>query len=164
MSALNTVQKFFPGVKKVVDADKPADIEVTISDATTKGIKNHEACAMAVACKRKYNLDGVIISRSTAYLVKGNQARRFKLPPATAKEVVSFDRGGGFAPGVYRLSAVGDWAKLGRKQGSDKPRTGNGIKERFRHLTTDIRTVLGGADPDSSGNRGKARKRKASIG
>lgn len=149
MGALNTVQKFFPQVKKVVDANEPADIEVTTKDATLKGVKNHESCAMAVACKRKFHLDGVIISRSTAYLIKGRQARRFKLPPATAKEVVSFDRGGGFAPGTYRLSAVGDWAKLGRRQGSNKRETGNGTKKRFRHLTTDIRTVLGGADPDS---------------
>lgn len=156
--ALSTVRKFFPGVTKVVDAIKPADIEVLLSDATTKGVKNHEHCAMAVACKRKFHLDGVIISRSTAYLVKGKQARRFKLPPATAKEIVSFDRGGGFAPGTYRLSAVGDWAKLGRQQGSNKPKqtNGSGTKERFRHITTDIRTVLGGSDPDSK----PARKQK----
>lgn len=156
MNALSTVKKFFPQVKKVVGADTPADIEVTTQDATPKGIKNHETCAMAVACKRKFHLDGVIISRSTAYLVKGRQARRFKLPPATAKEIVSFDRGGGFAPGTYRLSAVGDWAKLGRRQGSDRPSaSGNGSKQRFRHLTTDIRTVLGGADPDGAKPRQK---------
>lgn len=155
--ALGTVQKFFPQVRKVIDADTPADIEVTLQDATAKGVKNHESCAMAVACKRRFHLDGVIISRSTAYLVKGKQARRFKLPPGTAKEVVSFDRGGGFAPGTYRLSAVGDWAKLGRQQGSAKSTRGNGQnKDRFRHLTTDIRTVLGGADPDSA----KKAKRK----
>lgn len=149
-NALSTVQKFFPQVKKVVDADKPADIEVTTADATAKGVKNHEACAMAVACKRKFHLDGVVISRSTAYLVRGNRARRFKLPPATAKEVVSFDRGGGFAPGTYRLSAVGDWAKLGRQQGSTNTRPApSGRVKQFRHLTTNIRTVLGGHDPDS---------------
>jgi hypothetical protein len=150
MSALSTVQKFFPQVKKVTDATEPADIEVLLADAKPKGVKHHEACAMAVACKRKFNLDGVVISRSTAYLVKGNKARRFKLPPATAKEIVSFDRGGGFAPGTYRLSAVGNWAKLGRQQGSDKSkrRDSDGSKKKFRHITTGIRTVLGGHDPD----------------
>lgn len=149
MSALRTVKSFFPGATKVVDAKRPATIEVTRKDATTKGVKNHAECAMAVACKRKFNLDGVIISRSVAYLVKGKNARRFKLPPATAKEVVSFDRGGGFEPGTYQLSAVGDWAKLGHQQGSAKRTIGNGQPKRFRHITANIRSVLGGAEPDS---------------
>lgn len=146
--ALRTVRAFFPGVEKVVDAKRAAMIEVTGKDATAKGVKNHEACAMAVACKRKFNLDGVIISRSTAYLVKGKSARRFKLPPATSREVVSFDRGGGFQPGTYQLSAVGEWAKLGHQQGSRKRTAGNGTPKRFRHITANIRSVLGGADPD----------------
>ena len=147
-SALLTVKAFFPGVEKVVDAKRAAMIEVSAKDATAKGVKNHEACAMAVACKRKFNLDGVIISRSVAYLVKGKQARRFKLPPGTAKEVVSFDRGGGFAPGTYQLSAVGEWAQLGKRQGSNRRTPGNGHPKKFRHITTGIRSVLGGADPD----------------
>lgn len=55
-SALKTVKAFFPGVERVVDAKRNAMIEVSAKDNTAKGVKNHEACAMAVACKRKFNL------------------------------------------------------------------------------------------------------------
>lgn len=148
MSALNTVRKFFPGVTEVVDALRPAKIEVVARDANPRAAKNHEACALAVACKRQMNLDGVIISRSIAYLVKGKKARRFQLPPGTAREVVSFDRGAGFAPGVYLLSAVTPNKKMGTRQGSDQRTPGNGKPKQFRHLTANVRTVLGGQKPD----------------
>jgi len=149
-NALKTVQKFFPGVRTVVDSTAPAVIEVRATDANPRAAKNHEACALAVACKRSMNLDGVIIARSTAYLVKGRKARRFKLPPSTAREVVSFDRGAGFAPGTYILSAVPKQARLGERRGSDTEKRGyNKSSSKFRHLTANIRTVLGGPDPDA---------------
>lgn len=149
MSALQTVQRFFPKVKTVTDATRIATIEVTKADASATGVKNHNECAMAVACKRKFHLDGVIISRSTAYLVKGTKARRFQIPPSVSREVVSFDRGGGFAPGCYTLSAVSPLNRLGSRQGSSKD---SKVKKqggsKFRHLTTNIRTVLGGIAPE----------------
>ena len=149
MSALNTVRKFFPGVTKVVDATRPATIEVMARDANPRAAKNHEACALAVACKRQMRLDGVIISRTTAYLVKGKKARRFKLPTGTSREVVSFDRGAGFAPGVYLLSPVPPGSRMGQRQGSNTRTPGNGKPKQFRHLTANVRTVLGGAKPEN---------------
>ncbi len=95
MPSINIVQKFFPKVERVVDAHRNAAIEVTAKDSSSKAVRDHNACAMAVACKRKFHLDGVIISRSVAYLIKGTQARRFMLPDSVSREVVSFDRGGG---------------------------------------------------------------------
>lgn len=152
MATINTVNKFFPKVKKVMDATKPLIIEVTKSDASSKGIKQHDACAMAVACKRKFHLDGVIISRSTAYMIKGKQARRFKLSASVAREVTSFDRGSGFSPGTYILSPVPPSAKSGQRRGSNKehPRSPHKepITKRFRHITSHIRTVLGGQEPE----------------
>lgn len=147
MSALATVKKFFPQVREVVDALRAARVEVTAQDASSKGIKNHEACAMAVACKRKFNLDGVIISRSTAYLIKGRKARRFHLPPGTAREVVSFDRGAGFAKGTYLLSAIPEQSRLGKRTGTNTKNGTTGAPKRFRHLTANVRTVLGGEQP-----------------
>lgn len=150
-NALTVVQKFFPGVTEVVDATQPALIEVTACDANPRAVKNHEACALAVACKRAFKVDGVIIARSIAYLVKGKKARRFQLPPATTREIVSFDRGAGFAPGVYILSAVTRAKRLGARTGSSRDKsTGNGKPKPFRHVTANIRTVLGGVDPDVS--------------
>ena len=62
--ALGIVRKFFPHVAAVHDALTNTQIEVTKADASSRAVKNHNACAMAVACKRKFKLDGVIISRS----------------------------------------------------------------------------------------------------
>lgn len=150
MNALKTVQKFFPQVTEVVDALRPVKIEVTPRDSGSHGIKDHETCALAQACKRQLRQDGVIISRTTAYLIKGRRARRFQLPISTSREVISFDRGGGFAPGTYQLSAVAPDRRLGRRQGSNRDRaTGSsGKPKQFRHLTANVRTVLGGQKPE----------------
>ena len=147
-NALNVVQQFFPGVTEVVDAERGAKIEVTPLDSRSKGLKNHEECAFAVACKRQMRLDGVIISRSVAYLVKGKRARRFQLPPSVSREVVSFDRGAGFAPGEYLLSPVEPSRRLGQRQGSNRDRaSATPMTKKFRHLTANVRTVLGGEQP-----------------
>lgn len=68
-TALQVVQKFFPEVKEVVDAGRNQVIEVTSQDEKTARKKSHKTCAMAVACKRKFNLDGVVISVNRAYKV-----------------------------------------------------------------------------------------------
>ena len=146
-TALQVVKKFFPGVKTVVDATRNARIEVTKRDEATSKRKSHKTCAMAVACKRKFHLDGVIISSNRAYLVKGDKARRFELPPSVTKEVVSFDRGGGFEPGEYELSRVSPTSRLDapRPSGKAHPKTsGSNIASRkFQHRTGGIRISLG---------------------
>ncbi|MDA4119962.1 MAG: hypothetical protein OK436_05190 [Thaumarchaeota archaeon] len=143
-SAISVVRKFFPEVKFIEDAGRNAMIEVTKADEASAKRKSHKTCAMAVACKRKFSLDGVVISVNTAYLVKGDTAKRYVLPQSVSREVVSFDRDGGFAPGEYQLSKVPEARKLGKHD------TGNGhgpnghVKERvFRHHTEGIRTSLG---------------------
>jgi hypothetical protein len=148
-TAVEICQKFFPEVTSVTDSTKPATIEVTKQDAASKAVKVHNACAMAVACKRKFHLDGVIISRVTAYLIKGKHARRFQLPPSVSREVTSFDRGGGFAVGTYQLSAINKSKRLGSQKGSPKhSKEGNGHPKTFRHMTSGIRSVLGGQEPE----------------
>ena len=144
MSSLRIVNKLFPKVKRVTDAKRNASIEVTLKDATSRGVKNHKECAMAVACKRKFKVDGVIISRSVAYLIKGSHAQRFHLPESVSREVVSFDRGAGFAPGKYELAAVSPANILGSRD-ERKPRTRkrNPLSpKRFQHITTDVRVSL----------------------
>ena len=144
-SALNIVQRFFPDVTVVKDATDETIIEVTAADEAHATKRNHKSCAMAVACKRKFNLDGVIISVKTAYLVKGRIARRFKFPESVSREVVSFDRNGGFAPGEYRLVPPSKGQRLGTKGGNTK-HTGTGHKKVMSHFTTGIRTVLSSGD------------------
>jgi len=144
-TALGVVRRFFPQVKTVVDASRNARIEVTKHDETVSKRKSHKTCAMAVACKREFNLDGVIISANRAYLIKGNQARRFELPPSVTKEVVSFDRGGGFEPGEYELSKVTPSARLDRvvKSAKHDNRSRTRPERKFSHRTGGIRIALG---------------------
>ncbi len=96
-------------------------IEVTPRDASSKAVRDHNGCAMAVACKRALKLDGVIISRSIAYLIKGDHATRFKLPESISREVVSFDRGAGFAVGKYELERVPKTSRLGYREPRVEP-------------------------------------------
>ena len=102
-NAIQIVNKYFPDVTHVEDAKCTARIEVTNRDMSTALRKTHKTCAMAIACKRKMDLDGVIISVHTAYLVKGNRAVRYELPQRVAREIISFDRGAKFYAGDYEL-------------------------------------------------------------
>ena len=151
MTTLKTVQKFFPNVTSIIDASRIAMVEVTERDSSSKAVKQHTACAMAVACKRKFNLDGVIISRSLAYLIKGKQARRFLLPESVKREIISFDRGSTFEPGLYELAVVSESLRMdAKKRPTNRDRGKRGTKpKRFRHLTKNVRQVLGGQKPDA---------------
>lgn len=146
MAALNTVKKFFPNVKRVVDANTNAYVEVTSKDVSLSKLKNHKQCAMAVACKRKFHLDGVIIAKSVAYLIKGNKARRFHVPESVAREVISFDRGAGFSPGTYALQKISPQNLMGARTGSNKKVKRNdhsgSIVTRFVHKTDNVRVQV----------------------
>lgn len=145
-SALSIVQEVFPNVTKVVDAKKDSTIEVTKRDTTSATVRNHKACAMAVACKRKLDLDGVIMSVSSAYLVKDNVATRYLVPQAVAREITAFDRNAVFEPGEYVLKAATETQKLNGVRGEYPQKSGkaNGnLAKRFYHKTEGIRASLG---------------------
>jgi len=141
--ALGVVRKYFPEVNKVSDAKAPLNIEVTRYDDTIATKKAHKGCAMAVACKRKLNLDGVIISVKTAYMIKGKKAIRFQVPEHVSREVVSFDRGGHFEPGSYKLIKPSRKLGEGHKSGNHHNDSGGHTKPREHVLTKNIRSVLG---------------------
>lgn len=146
-SAESIVHRFFPDVEKVKDATRAVTIEVTKRDTTSSTVKSHKACAMAVACKRALELDGVVISRRIAYLIKDNVATRYAVPESVTREVVAFDRGGVFEPGEYKLQKPRPYISLGT---SGRARiTGKGKKLGTRgdphHATANIRAKLGHA-------------------
>src|SRR2546430_6561396 len=111
--ALANVRKFFPDVVSVTDADENAYLEVTAEDVKHSAKKDHNRCAMAVAAKREFKASGVVIAPTVAYVVKHNKAVRFQLPESVQKEVVSFDRGSGFAEGKYHLHAPAKSMRIG---------------------------------------------------
>ena len=112
-TAVEIVQKYFPEVTSVQDAKEGILIEVTPKDNKSALVRNHKACAMAVACKKKTQADGVIVSISKAYVVIGKTAYRYEVSEHAQREIISFDRNAGFAPGEYQLNAPGPRSRLG---------------------------------------------------
>jgi hypothetical protein len=144
-TALQIVKQFFPQVEDVKDAKHPLVVEVTKSDNNSAKVRDHKACAMAVACKRAEKADGVIVSVMTAYVVKGNTAVRYHLPESVSREVVSFDRNAGFEPGEYAMIPPCATSRIGKITGGNNHangRTGRKLTVR-KHHTIGIRTVLG---------------------
>jgi hypothetical protein len=141
-TALGIVKQFFPQVEDVKDAKHPLLVEVTKNDNKSAKVRDHKACAMAVACKRAEKADGVIVSVMTAYVIKGNTATRYRLPQSVSREVVSFDREAGFEPGEYTMSPPVPTSRLGSMRGTGV-HTGTGKKITRVHRTSRIRTVLG---------------------
>lgn len=142
--ALTIVQKYFPDVKEVHDADESAQVEVTSSDSKVAQSKDHNNCAMAVACKRAFKARGVIIAVGTAYIIQKEGATRFLLPESVSRETVSFDRKAGFAEGTYNLIRPKPSHRLGSQQEAKKWNKGAGNKRKpFKHFTTGIRVAIG---------------------
>jgi len=139
--ALAVVRKFYPNVEEVVDASKPLAIEVTKKESQSSAIKNHKKCAFALACERKANVDGVIISIATAYLIKDKLATRYKVPSSVSREIISFDRQAGFAEGHYKLMPPSHSQRLGVEHGSHKD-SNKGRKILRHHITENVRKHL----------------------
>jgi len=143
--ALGVIQKFAPKVTSVTDADDDLLVNVTEKDEKASKKKDHGECAMATAVKRQEKATSVIISASTAYVIRGTHATRYKVPEAVSKEVVSFDRGASFEAGDYKLKAVPKSGRLGTYRGpmTDAKNTHSGkLAKRFIHHTANIREGL----------------------
>jgi len=140
IQALRIVRQFFPGVVRVNDATRPIEIEVTPQDCAKSVALDHRNCALAVGAKRSTGADGVIIAMKTAYLIKGHTATRYKLAEYSSREIISFDRKGGFAEGEYTLIPPKPYQQLGNfKPTGPKNKTGT---KRKMHFTKNVRTRL----------------------
>lgn len=139
--ALKMVKSFFPLVQKVVDADKGVVVEVTKADVAKADIRQHKTCALAVSCQRSFHAEGVIIGLTTAYIIRGNTAYRFKLTDTISREITSFDRGAGYDEGEYLLAPASPAARLGAAHRGGR-RSGTGTKRAFRHYTKNVRVSL----------------------
>jgi len=140
ISTLKNVQKFYPRVKTLVDADKPVVITVTENDQITGHIMEETECALAVACKRQFK-GGAIIGLSASYIIKGTRAIRYKTSNSISREIVTFDRHKDFSPGVYTLVPFSPANRLQNRTRKYKPGSGETpTKSRIAyHLTTRVR-------------------------
>jgi hypothetical protein len=152
-SSLALVRRYFPQVNAVIDARKPAIVEVTRQDNALAVKRSHRTCALAIAAKRCFHADGVIIGLTTSFIILKTVAIRYKNAGTVSREITSFDRGAGYDEGKYILSPCSPSAALGTKRAYDSVRhakDGSGRKPRFRHFTRNVRTSLMTSTPGSA--------------
>jgi hypothetical protein len=89
--------------KPVVDADKPVTLQITQADCNRGSKKDPTRCAAALALKRATGCDECRVHIACTYLRFGEKWLRYATPPSLKAEIISFDRGGGFYPGDFRL-------------------------------------------------------------
>jgi hypothetical protein len=148
--SLNMIRHYFPKVARVEDSTKATLVEVTPADASHGTTKNPKICALALACKRTFKADGVIIGLTTSWIIKGDLAIRYKNTDTISREITSFDRKGEFDPGIYGLSPISPAARLGTVRHTNSKRsgriTGLGAKK-FRHFTRGVRVLAAAGTP-----------------
>lgn len=133
--------------KKVVDATRKAKIHITQTDATKGANKDPAACAAARAAKR--DIADCISARvhiGRVYVETKDKWIRYFTPEALRTEIIAFDRGGTFQPGVYELKPTGpsetEKARKGYQTGSDTNRTKPGnIPEKSPRKTLKIARI-----------------------
>lgn len=131
LGVLRRLQKLWPEVDTVEDAQENVIISVLSEDQKATRADPGD-CALARACVREGIADIAIIGKGISYLIKDNVATRYHTPESVAREIVSFDRHGDFAPGKdYHLGKVSPSARLGHRPHHP---TGGNDKSRPRHF------------------------------
>jgi len=127
----------------VIDAKRPFTLTVTKRDCANADPKEPSSCALARACRRELHVAEARVHLSRIYLRMrdGKHWRRYSTPKELRMEIVVFDRGGDFRPGVYRIPIVKPSARLGadkRKRQDNRARHDKGKKRHYTKLT-DVR-------------------------
>ena len=96
----------------VKDAKKSIRLEIMREDIANARKKDSNCCAVAKACTRGLNVKAVKVHLTRLYLnTDGKCFTRYIVSGAMRSEIIAFDRGGRFQPGMYNL-AVPDKTKL----------------------------------------------------
>lgn len=134
----------------VYDADKPIVIEIIKADIRHRDRKNPEKCALAQACKRELHVTEAKAYLSRLYIKHGDHWLRYMLPESVRMEVASFDRGGGFSEGTYRIPPLPPHQRSGGKSqgGKNGKASGSGPKRQTYRQVEGLRVpspLFGGA-------------------
>jgi len=134
----------------VVDARKPMTIEISPDDVKRGANKSPDSCAVARACMRQIGAaiaTKVHLSRTyVKFKDKDGTIKwmRFGTPVSIRSEIVGFDRGGTFEPGVYTFAPVQPSVRFGTKRKrydhrTRGPRAGKPSKRSKPHYTQNVR-------------------------
>lgn len=122
---------------RVRDAKRTMRLVITADDVAKSDKKDPTHCAAACALLRQH-LDEVRVHLSRIYTRKGKVWTRYITPRSMRQEIISFDRGGTFEPGVYILNKPQPTKSLGKGTGSGK-RGKKKSKRLEAHITTNVR-------------------------
>ena len=132
----------------VLDAKKPLRLEVMREDIRDASKKVPNSCAVAKACTRAMGVKGVKVHVSRLYLNTNDKSwTRYVVSGAMRNEIIAYDRGGKFMPGVYVLNAPQKCKRLGVKQTDRKrgarPEVKNPAKKlrAYSHVTNVRATI-----------------------
>ena len=112
------------GGRNVVDSTRTIQIEITKQDTQLASRQDHGNCAVARACMKQEGTDAIVhISRVFLKMKNKNIWVRYIVKNDLRTEIVAFDRGGKFEPGIFKLYQVQPTKRLGTpcaKSGSSK--------------------------------------------
>jgi hypothetical protein len=110
--------------KPVYDAKSKLVIEINRQDIIAGKSKDPSSCAAARACLRQVpKCTSVRVYKSRAFLKLGEKWFRYHTPATMRLEIVAFDRGAKFLPGVYTLTPLQPSHKArGVKMGGKAPK------------------------------------------
>jgi len=102
------------GGRNVVDSTRSIQIEITEQDTQLASRKDHGNCAVARACMKQEGTDAIVhISRVFLKMKNKDIWVRYIVKNDLRTEIVSFDRGGNFEPGIFKLHRIQPAQKLG---------------------------------------------------
>ena len=125
----------------VVNITKPMMLTISEKEARTGKSKAPSQCAAALAAVRQVpHCTEARVHIGRIFLKVGKKWLRGKVPEALRTEIATFDRGGTFAPGAYRIRplAPSDLPDGRRMGGKDKPSNGKKPKRRL-HVLVGVR-------------------------
>lgn len=106
----------------VRDATDRVLVVVTRSDVVNAKKANSKHCALARAALRLPDVNAAYFFRSCAFIEYQNAMVKYQLPSSVQKEIVSFDRAGVFAAGIYQLSPISPMKTAAQRAKYDRKR------------------------------------------
>jgi hypothetical protein len=124
-----------PNGLPIVDATEDLIVQVKKKEIRSAVPLDPERCAVAKTCKLMPGVIRASIHKHCSYVVYADRIVRYMTTRAVLLNLVSLDRGGAFAEGVYRLKAPVNTQKIGSRLGRPRGKN-NGTKPRSTPVVT----------------------------
>ena len=126
----------------VKDAKKSIRLEIMREDIANARKKDSNCCAVAKACKRGLSVKAVKVHLTRLYLnTDGKCFTRYIVGGAMRSEIIAFDRGGKFQPGLYNLGVPDKTKLLGYSKKSRSVRTDEKGKPKLIKTYTETKNI-----------------------